>query len=100
MNKSKHVSLSSVPAGDSPPPLPQWEVSPLVSYFGEVRDDVSLKKIHTQHPQTPSLSDLSDLNIFHVSLCHQGLEDLLQGKTLPTPFVLDPVRANELIGAR
>lgn len=59
------ATTTSVPeCGSLPPPAlspPQWEVSPLISYFGE------------------------------------GLEDILKGKMLPTPFVLDPVKANELI---
>ncbi|KAM9338063.1 UDP-N-acetylhexosamine pyrophosphorylase-like protein 1 [Symphorus nematophorus] len=49
---------ASVPAGDNPPV--QWEISPLVSYFGE------------------------------------GLEELLKGRKLPTPFILDEQRAKEL----
>ncbi|KAE8284681.1 UDP-N-acetylhexosamine pyrophosphorylase-like protein 1 [Larimichthys crocea] len=51
-------SSSCASAGDSPPT--QWEISPLVSYFGE------------------------------------GLEKLLGGRTLPTPFILDEKRAKEL----
>lgn len=45
-------------------------------------------------PPPPPQWEVSPL----VSYFGEGLEDLLQGKTLPTPFVLDPVRANELIG--
>lgn len=46
-NQKIKISLfpapSSDPTGDPPSPPPQWEVSPLVSYFGEVRSNVSLK---------------------------------------------------------
>lgn len=105
----------SASADDNPP---AFEISPLVSYFGEVSERMGERACRSNTEGTtdeflfgekcwmlnlwkcdsPSLltEQAAAINPLSHLLC-QGLEKLLKGRILKMPFILDESRAKEML---